>query len=88
LLQFRPFTDPQTQHLIKDILDGYFPSELQTRYPDGIPFVVSIFIINPNQYWPSFNGLWSCVLISNDLYIGNLKYWAKCETDRGMYGHG
>lgn len=44
---FRPFTDPQTQHLIKDILDGYFPSELQARYPDGIPFVVSIFIINP-----------------------------------------
>lgn len=40
---FRPFTDPQTQHLIKDILDGYFPSELQTRYPDGIPFVVKDF---------------------------------------------
>ncbi|CAG2231549.1 unnamed protein product [Mytilus edulis] len=38
---FRPFSDPPTQHLLKDILDGYFPSELQTRYPSGIPFVVS-----------------------------------------------
>ncbi|CAC5409943.1 unnamed protein product [Mytilus coruscus] len=40
---FRPFSDPPTQHLLKDILDGYFPSELQTRYPNGIPFVVKDF---------------------------------------------
>ena len=25
---------------MKDIMDGYFPSELQSRYPDGIPFEV------------------------------------------------
>lgn len=40
---FRPYTDPQTKYLIKDIMDGYFPSELQSRYPDGIPFVVKDF---------------------------------------------
>lgn len=25
---------------MKDLMDGYFPSELQSRYPDGIPFEV------------------------------------------------
>lgn len=38
---FRPFSDTQTQSFLKDILDGYFPSELQGRYPDGVPFNVS-----------------------------------------------
>ena len=28
---FRPYTDPATQLWVKDILDGYFPSELQAR---------------------------------------------------------
>lgn len=38
---FRPFTDTTTQAFLRDILDGYFPSELQSRYPDGVPFQVS-----------------------------------------------
>ncbi|XP_052244196.1 UBX domain-containing protein 11-like isoform X3 [Dreissena polymorpha] len=38
---FRPFTDPTTQVCVQDILDGYFPSELQGRYPDGVPFNVT-----------------------------------------------
>ncbi|KAL3882584.1 hypothetical protein ACJMK2_028914 [Sinanodonta woodiana] len=37
---FRPFSDPLTQQCIQDLTDGYFPSELQSRYPDGIPFNV------------------------------------------------
>ena len=37
---FRPFTEPTTQQCIQDIMDGYFPTELQDRYPDGVPFVV------------------------------------------------
>ncbi|XP_069130862.1 UBX domain-containing protein 11-like isoform X3 [Argopecten irradians] len=37
---FRPFTDPMTQTFIRDIMDGYFPSELQNRYPDGVPFII------------------------------------------------
>ncbi|KAK3578076.1 hypothetical protein CHS0354_006725 [Potamilus streckersoni] len=37
---FRPFSDPLTQQCIQDLTDGYFPSELQNRYPDGIPFNV------------------------------------------------
>lgn len=37
---FRPYSDPVTQQCMKDIMDGYFPSELQSRYPDGIPFEV------------------------------------------------
>ena len=37
---FRPFSDPTTQRCVQDLTDGYFPSELQPRYPDGIPFTV------------------------------------------------
>ena len=38
---FRPFSDPSTQACVQDIMDGYFPGELQDRYPDGVPFIVS-----------------------------------------------
>ncbi|NXP76683.1 UBX11 protein, partial [Ramphastos sulfuratus] len=33
---FRPYQDPATQQCLQDIIDGYFPSELQLHYPDGI----------------------------------------------------
>ncbi|NXK13868.1 UBX11 protein, partial [Herpetotheres cachinnans] len=33
---FRPYEDPSTQQCLQDIMDGYFPSELQMCYPDGI----------------------------------------------------
>ena len=45
---FRPFTDPTTQVCVQDFMDGYFPSELQHRYPDGIPFSVSIYLLYLN----------------------------------------
>ncbi|KAK2488865.1 hypothetical protein MC885_010037 [Smutsia gigantea] len=38
---FRPFHDPCTQRCLRDILDGFFPSELQRLYPDGVPFKIS-----------------------------------------------
>ncbi|XP_075909361.1 UBX domain-containing protein 11 [Petromyzon marinus] len=38
---FRPYSDPATQECLQDIMDGYFPSELQGRYPDGVPFQVT-----------------------------------------------
>ncbi|KAM5248625.1 UBX domain-containing protein 11 [Ctenodactylus gundi] len=38
---FRPFHDPATQRCLQDILDGFFPSELQRLYPNGVPFKVS-----------------------------------------------
>ena len=34
------FLEPLTQQFIRDILDGFFPSELQKRFPDGVPFNV------------------------------------------------
>ena len=37
---FRPFTDHSTQLCVRDLMDGYFPSELQSRYPDGVPIAV------------------------------------------------
>uniref|UniRef100_A0A8C4JPM2 UBX domain-containing protein 11 n=1 Tax=Dromaius novaehollandiae TaxID=8790 RepID=A0A8C4JPM2_DRONO len=38
---FRPYEEPSTQQCLQDIVDGYFPSELQTRYPNGIPLQVT-----------------------------------------------
>lgn len=38
---FRPLTDPMTRHCLYDIMEGYFPSELQAKYPDGVPFKVT-----------------------------------------------
>jgi hypothetical protein len=34
------FLDSSTQQFIRDLLDGFFPSELQKRFPDGVPFNV------------------------------------------------
>ncbi|XP_076390087.1 uncharacterized protein LOC100878322 isoform X2 [Megachile rotundata] len=36
----RPYNEPTTISFIRDILDGYFPSELQEAYPNGVPFKV------------------------------------------------
>ncbi|XP_039941896.1 UBX domain-containing protein 11 [Hirundo rustica] len=38
---FRPYQHPTTQQCLQDIMDGYFPSELQPRYPDGVPLQVT-----------------------------------------------
>ncbi|XP_076869399.1 UBX domain-containing protein 11 [Brachyhypopomus gauderio] len=37
---FRPYQDPSTQQCMQDLMDGYFPSELQGRFPDGVVFQV------------------------------------------------
>lgn len=37
---FRPMEESSTQRCLKDLSDGYFPSELQSRYPDGVPLAV------------------------------------------------
>uniref|UniRef100_A0A8C9KCL6 UBX domain-containing protein 11 n=1 Tax=Panthera tigris altaica TaxID=74533 RepID=A0A8C9KCL6_PANTA len=42
---FRPWRRP----CLRDILDGFFPSELQRLYPDGVPFKVSDL---RNQVYP------------------------------------
>lgn len=38
---FRSFSQPSTQRCMQDIMDGYFPSELQIRFPNGIPIKVT-----------------------------------------------
>ena len=35
---FRPYSDPTTYQCVQDLTDGYYPSELKSRYPDGVPF--------------------------------------------------
>ena len=38
---FRPYSDPSTQQVVQDLTDGYFPSELQCRYPEGVPLDIN-----------------------------------------------
>ncbi|XP_044011026.1 uncharacterized protein LOC122854442 isoform X2 [Aphidius gifuensis] len=38
--KLRSYNSSQTKSFIQDILDGYFPSELQRDYPNGVPFKV------------------------------------------------
>ncbi|XP_029665140.1 UBX domain-containing protein 11-like [Formica exsecta] len=38
----RSYDDPTASSFIRDILDGYFPSELQQGYPDGVPFIATL----------------------------------------------
>uniref|UniRef100_A0A3B5MDE6 UBX domain-containing protein 11 n=1 Tax=Xiphophorus couchianus TaxID=32473 RepID=A0A3B5MDE6_9TELE len=35
---FRSYQEHSTQQCMQDLMDGYFPSELQQRFPDGVPF--------------------------------------------------
>ncbi|XP_031154646.1 UBX domain-containing protein 11 isoform X2 [Sander lucioperca] len=35
---FRSYQEHSTQRCMQDLMDGYFPSELQERFPDGVPF--------------------------------------------------
>ncbi|XP_070522359.1 uncharacterized protein [Cardiocondyla obscurior] len=36
----RSYNNPSAISFVRDILDGYFPSELQQDYPDGVPFMI------------------------------------------------
>uniref|UniRef100_A0A8C6XDT8 UBX domain protein 11 n=1 Tax=Naja naja TaxID=35670 RepID=A0A8C6XDT8_NAJNA len=47
------------QHCLRDIMDGFFPSELQSRYPNGVPFQVHLY---------SFLFLNSCMALSLSTY--------------------
>lgn len=52
--RFSPFLSP-LQRCLRDILDGFFPSELQRLYPDGVPFKVMGYSSNqPLPLW----GFW------------------------------
>ncbi|XP_031708771.1 UBX domain-containing protein 11 [Anarrhichthys ocellatus] len=37
---FRSYQEHSTQRCMQELMDGYFPSELQERFPDGVPFEV------------------------------------------------
>ncbi|XP_077577014.1 UBX domain-containing protein 11 isoform X1 [Stigmatopora nigra] len=37
---FRSYQENSTQQCMQDLMEGYFPSELQSRFPDGVPFEV------------------------------------------------
>ena len=33
---FQPYYSKQAQSILSDILDGYFPFDLKTKYPEGV----------------------------------------------------
>ncbi|KAM9431855.1 UBX domain-containing protein 11 [Clarias gariepinus] len=37
---FRPYTQPRTQRFLQDLMDGFFPLELQDTFPQGVLFQV------------------------------------------------
>ncbi|XP_070767989.1 UBX domain-containing protein 11 [Enoplosus armatus] len=37
---FRSYEEHSTQECMRDLMEGYFPSEIQDRFPDGVPFEV------------------------------------------------
>ncbi|XP_078540137.1 UBX domain-containing protein 11 isoform X2 [Lissotriton helveticus] len=56
---FRSYEERSTQRCLQDIMDGYFPSELQARYPDGIPFQVTDrrnMTFRETRRWENFPG--------------------------------
>nr|XP_014342678.1 PREDICTED: UBX domain-containing protein 11 isoform X1 [Latimeria chalumnae] len=56
---FRSYEELSTQQCIQDIMDGYFPSELQSKYPDGVPFKVidkRDVVVQEKQLWNEFPG--------------------------------
>ncbi|XP_073472243.1 UBX domain-containing protein 11 isoform X1 [Aquarana catesbeiana] len=56
---FRSHQEPSTQQCLKDIMDGYFPSELQKRFPDGVVFQVKDLrdvVFRERRSWDEFPG--------------------------------
>uniref|UniRef100_A0A3B5A9R6 UBX domain-containing protein 11 n=1 Tax=Stegastes partitus TaxID=144197 RepID=A0A3B5A9R6_9TELE len=61
---FRSYQEYSTQQCMQDLMDGYFPSELQERFPDGVPFEVSLIFLSQTLYeefvsrlpWEAFPG--------------------------------
>ncbi|XP_033879933.1 UBX domain-containing protein 11-like [Acipenser ruthenus] len=56
---FRSYEEPTTQQCMQDIMDGYFPTELQNRFPDGVPFQLSDkrdVVFRERQRWGEFPG--------------------------------
>ncbi|XP_050717643.1 uncharacterized protein LOC126999281 [Eriocheir sinensis] len=56
--RFRSFEMVQTRQFLQDILDGFFPSELQDTYPEGVPIKVRdkrqvIFLPNSSRRKPT-----------------------------------
>ncbi|XP_069827623.1 UBX domain-containing protein 11 [Dendropsophus ebraccatus] len=56
---FRSYQESSTQQCLRDIMDGYFPSELQTRFPDGVTFQVTDMrnvVFRERRSWDQFPG--------------------------------
>ncbi|KAM6967518.1 UBX domain-containing protein 11 [Aplochiton taeniatus] len=56
---FRSYKELCTQQCMQDLMDGYFPSELKGRFPDGVPFAVydnRDEVFQERQPWAEFPG--------------------------------
>uniref|UniRef100_A0A3Q3LJ82 UBX domain-containing protein 11 n=1 Tax=Labrus bergylta TaxID=56723 RepID=A0A3Q3LJ82_9LABR len=66
---FRSYEEQSTQQCMQDLMDGYFPAELQERFPDGVPFEVHDRRheeFNSRLPWSQFPGEGQAVLGKRD----------------------
>lgn len=80
---FRPFDDVATAQFIQDINDGYFPTELQAKYPGGITLVVGETLYNHksrNVFFPVQKSLYHRLLVSTKFF----RFWSQ---EKLFYSH-
>ncbi|KAM6994538.1 UBX domain-containing protein 11 isoform 2-T2 [Tautogolabrus adspersus] len=66
---FRSYEEQSTQQCMQDLMDGYFPAELQDRFPEGVPFEVHDRRdeeFNSRLPWSKFPGEGQAVLGKKD----------------------
>uniref|UniRef100_A0A8C7HRS9 UBX domain-containing protein 11 n=1 Tax=Oncorhynchus kisutch TaxID=8019 RepID=A0A8C7HRS9_ONCKI len=47
---FRSYQEASTQQCMQDVMHGYFPSDLQDRFADGVPFRVCVCVSGTSSF--------------------------------------
>ncbi|KAE8623868.1 hypothetical protein XENTR_v10005763 [Xenopus tropicalis] len=82
---FRSYKEKSTQLCIRDIMDGYFPSELQARFPNGVTFQVTDnrnVIFQEQRRWDDFPGSGQTIGSSGSNLQTNKKPGPQLSTDQ------
>ena len=88
---FRPNGTPGYHCFVRDIMEGYFPSDFRDEYPDGVILVVKDRQFD--KYSPStaaekgFGGLVSkCHVLGDSVSLSKKRYCQGCQTPRSPTG--
>ncbi|XP_041439840.1 UBX domain-containing protein 11 isoform X2 [Xenopus laevis] len=82
---FRSYQEKSTQLCMRDIMDGYFPSELQNRFPDGVTFQVTDnrnVVFQEQSRWDDFPGSGQTVGSSGNNIQTSKKPGLQLSTDQ------